>query len=111
MLSQRVEGLTQRSAGGQNVVDDQHSRAGAKGRSATEFPAGLCVCRSFGIGGREPKLACDLECEDHAASRRSNDYVDFLIPEAIGDEPARLRGSSGLAEKVELFDVPVAMAT
>src|SRR5215213_555676 len=111
MISERVEGLAQRSTGGQYVIDNQNARGGGKGRSVTELPSGLAICRTFGIRGLYAKLACYLECQDHTAGRRSNDDVDFLIVEAVGDEATSLRGCSRLAQKVELFDVLVAMAT
>ncbi len=106
----RIECLSQRPAGGQDIVDDQHPRARRKRRSAAEFSPRVAVRRSFGIGGHDAQLTCHFECEDDAASRGPNDDVDLLISEAIRDDPADLRGRPGLAQEVELFDVLVAMA-
>ena len=66
--------------------------------SALAALASWAYRRSFGVGGRNTKLTCDFEGEDDAASRGSNDDVDFLALEAIGDEPADLGGRSGLAQ-------------
>jgi hypothetical protein len=104
------ECFSQRSAGGQDIVHDKHPGARRKRRSAAEFSTGVTVRRSFGIGRGDAQLTGHFEGNNDTASRGANDDVDVPSLEATGDNPTDVGGRSRLAQKVELFDVLVAMA-
>src|SRR5829696_7243302 len=102
MLLQCAKRFPYRAAGGQDVINNEHTASGLEGRPATEFPTGTSTGDALGIRGRDAKLASYFKCQDHPAGCRARHHIDPIVPKAIGETTANLFSVSRLAQEVEL---------
>ena len=103
----RIERVLHRSAGGHDVVDDEHALSGRKLEPATEFPAATAL-DPLGVDRAQLQLSRDLMREDDAAGRgpRDRPRCDRTTRCPLRDVGAQHGRAHRPLQDLELFEIP-----
>src|SRR5438093_8252167 len=110
-LGHGIQRLGHRTAGGEDVVDDEDAilRTGPH-LVATESASRPTVI-ALGERRARAQLPRDLVREDHAARRRTDDDVDAGVPHSLDDAGTEALGESRMLEDAELLEIASGVTT